>query len=43
MEGYVYTRLGNPTQTALEKELAYLEGAEDAVAFGSGMAAISGP
>ena len=39
--GYFYTRLGNPTQAALEKEIAYLEGAEQAVAFGSGMAAIS--
>jgi len=41
VEGYFYTRLGNPTQTALEKELAYLEGGDAAVAFGSGMAAIS--
>lgn len=40
-EGYVYTRLGNPTQTALETEIAYLEGTDDAIAFGSGMAAIS--
>lgn len=40
-EGYVYTRLGNPTQTALETEIAYLEGTDDSIAFGSGMAAIS--
>lgn len=39
--GYVYTRLGNPTTTALEKEMAYLEGAEAGLAFTSGMAAIS--
>jgi len=40
-EGYVYTRIGNPTQAALEKEMAFLEGGEAALAFGSGMAAIS--
>ncbi|MBP2017768.1 methionine-gamma-lyase [Symbiobacterium terraclitae] len=39
--GYIYTRLGNPTVAALEEKLADLEGAEDAVAFGSGMAAIA--
>jgi len=38
-EGYVYTRLGNPTVTALENEIAYLEGGEAALAFASGMAA----
>lgn len=36
-----YTRDGNPTWTAAEKKLAALEGAEDAVLFSSGMAAIS--
>ena len=41
-EGYVYTRLGNPTQAALEREVAFLEGGEAALAFASGMAAISG-
>jgi methionine-gamma-lyase len=41
-EGYVYTRLGNPTQTALEREMAFLEGGEAALCFSSGMAAISG-
>ncbi len=41
-EGYVYTRLGNPTQAALEREMAFLEGGEAALAFASGMAAISG-
>jgi methionine-gamma-lyase len=40
-EGYYYGRLGNPTQQALEKAVAVLEGAERAVAFASGMAAIS--
>ena len=40
-EGYFYTRLGNPTHAALEKEMAYLEGGEMAIALGSGMAAIS--
>lgn len=39
--GYIYTRLGNPTQTALEEKMAALEGGEAALAFGSGMAAIS--
>jgi cystathionine gamma-synthase/methionine-gamma-lyase len=38
--GYVYTRYGNPTVRALETAIAELEGAEDAVAFSSGMAAI---
>ena len=40
-EGYVYTRLGNPTQAALENDMAFLESGEAALAFGSGMAAIS--
>ncbi|NJD56061.1 MAG: PLP-dependent transferase [Nitrospirae bacterium] len=39
--GFVYTRIGNPTVQAFEKKLAALEGADDAVAFASGMAAIS--
>jgi methionine-gamma-lyase len=39
--GYVYTRIGNPTVRALEEKLADLEGAEDAIAFSSGMAAIA--
>jgi len=38
--GYEYTRVGNPTITALEKAVAALEGAEYAVAYSSGMAAI---
>ena len=36
---YVYTRLGNPTQTALETELAYVENGEAALVLASGMAA----
>ena len=39
--GYYYGRLGNPTQEALERTVAELEAAEDALAFASGMAAIS--
>ena len=38
---YIYTRWGNPTVRMLEEKLAALEGAEDCVAFGSGMAATS--
>ncbi len=39
--GYFYGRLGNPTQDALEKAMAELEGGEDALAFASGMAAVA--
>ncbi|HEX2195532.1 MAG TPA: aminotransferase class I/II-fold pyridoxal phosphate-dependent enzyme [Actinomycetota bacterium] len=39
--GYVYTRWANPTIDAFEAAVADLEGAEDAEAFSSGMAAIS--
>jgi methionine-gamma-lyase len=39
--GYYYGRLGNPTQEALERTMAELESGEDALAFASGMAAIS--
>ncbi|HIH89288.1 TPA: PLP-dependent transferase [Candidatus Bathyarchaeota archaeon] len=39
--GYIYSRLGNPTVRALEESIAALEGAEDARASASGMAAIS--
>ena len=38
---YVYTRWGNPTVKMLEQKLALLEGADECVAFGSGMAATS--
>jgi cystathionine gamma-synthase/methionine-gamma-lyase len=40
LKGYVYTRYGNPTITALEEAVAALEEGEAALAFGSGMAAI---
>jgi methionine-gamma-lyase len=40
-EGYFYGRLGNPTQAALEKAAAELENGEAALAFASGMAAVS--
>lgn len=40
--GYIYTRLGNPTTSVLEKKVAALENADDAVAFGSGMGAVTG-
>lgn len=39
-EGNVYSRFSNPTLTMFEERLAALEGAEDCVAFSSGMAAI---
>jgi O-succinylhomoserine sulfhydrylase len=39
-EGYVYTRVGNPTVTSMELRLAALEGTEAAIATASGMAAI---
>jgi methionine-gamma-lyase len=40
-EGYIYTRLGNPTIRALEISLTELEEGEDARACASGMAAIN--
>lgn len=40
-EGYIYTRLGNPTVKMLEDRIASLENAEAGLAFGSGMAAVS--
>lgn len=39
--GFIYTRLGNPTQSVLEEKMADLECGEAALAFGSGMGAIS--
>jgi methionine-gamma-lyase len=39
--GYMYTRYGNPTIRALEQKLAALEAGEEALAFSTGMAAIS--
>lgn len=40
--GYIYTRDGNPNHAALEETIARLEGAEGAVVFASGMAALTG-
>src|SRR5699024_10677392 len=40
-DGYIYTRLGNPTVSVLEERIARLEGGEKGLAFSSGMAAIS--
>ncbi|HEX5481350.1 MAG TPA: PLP-dependent aspartate aminotransferase family protein [Terriglobia bacterium] len=39
-KGYEYARTSNPTRTALERNLAALEGGSRAFAFASGMAAI---
>lgn len=41
-EGYIYTRLGNPTTRQLEMRMAALEEMEDAAATATGMAAVSG-
>jgi len=38
---YIYSRYSNPTVRAVEEKLASLEGGEDALAFSSGMGAIS--
>ncbi|TAH36364.1 MAG: aminotransferase class I/II-fold pyridoxal phosphate-dependent enzyme [Planctomycetota bacterium] len=38
---YDYSRSGNPTRSVLERQLAALEGAQYASAFGSGMAALT--
>src|SRR3989304_5950494 len=39
-KGYVYSRVANPTRTALEQNIAALENGKHGMAFGSGMAAI---
>ncbi|MCY9663486.1 cystathionine gamma-synthase family protein [Paenibacillus alginolyticus] len=39
--GYTYNRMSNPTVRSLEEKVRLLEGAEAAIAFSSGMAAIS--
>ncbi len=39
-QGYEYSRVSNPTRTALEGNLAALEGARSAVCFASGVAGI---
>jgi cystathionine beta-lyase/cystathionine gamma-synthase len=40
-QGYEYSRVSNPTRTALEENLASLEGGASAHVFSSGMAAIA--
>src|SRR5271170_5811624 len=40
VEGNIYTRIGNPTNTVLEKRVAALEGGVDALSVSSGMSAI---
>ena len=40
-EGYIYSRLGNPTLAELEAKVAALEGAEACLAVASGMGAIT--
>lgn len=40
--GYIYTRISNPTTDVLEKRIATLEGGIGAIAFASGQAAIIG-
>ncbi|MDO4594587.1 MAG: methionine gamma-lyase [Tissierellia bacterium] len=40
-EGYIYSRLGNPTNSQVEDKLKVLENAEAAVATASGMGAIT--
>ncbi|WP_170603797.1 O-succinylhomoserine sulfhydrylase [Ruegeria arenilitoris] len=39
---FIYARYGNPTVSMFEKRIAALEGAEDAFATASGMAAVNG-
>ncbi|MCL7746618.1 methionine gamma-lyase [Halalkalibacter alkaliphilus] len=39
--GYIYSRISNPTVSVLEERIAQLEEGEAALAFGSGMAAVS--
>jgi len=39
-EGYIYTRMGNPTIQAVERAVAILEGGFGGLGCGSGMAAI---
>ena len=41
-EGYFYTRQANPTTRQLEKLLAELQGRDDCIALGSGVAAVAG-
>jgi len=40
-DGYIYTRIGNPTIRALERNVAELENGADGIATSSGMGAVS--
>ncbi|GAB3458929.1 PLP-dependent transferase [Kineococcus endophyticus] len=40
-DGFVYTRMGNPTTAAVERRLAALEGGTDALLLGTGQAALT--
>ncbi|HEY4226126.1 MAG TPA: aminotransferase class I/II-fold pyridoxal phosphate-dependent enzyme [Pseudolysinimonas sp.] len=40
-DGYSYTRMGNPTASAVERKLAALEGGAEALLVGSGQAALT--
>lgn len=40
-DGFIYTRIGNPTIQALEKQIAILEGGFGGIATASGMGAVS--
>lgn len=40
-DGFIYSRLGNPTVRILEEKMAVLEKAEMALAFSSGMGAVA--
>jgi methionine-gamma-lyase len=40
-DGFIYTRIGNPTVRALERQVAALEHGEDGVATASGMGAVT--
>ncbi|QVK19526.1 methionine gamma-lyase [Mycoplasmatota bacterium] len=42
-EGYIYTRLGNPTTKVLEEKVAALENADGCIATASGISAVSTP
>jgi methionine-gamma-lyase len=39
--GFIYSRMANPTVSALEQKLAALEGADEAIVVASGMAALT--
>ncbi len=41
-EGYIYSRISNPTFAGVERHVADLEGAEASVSFASGLGAIAG-